>query len=152
VPFNKKVGLRTGLNAEWRNYRYASTGSFGVIDNPKEYYHNFYLLNIPAIFQIKPTRGFAVEIGPEFNMAFAQSLEESQNALVEPAIFKPEVLANVGIQFMLAGNSYIGINARWALAPLGTYEGTFGFANQYSTNNMKFLHRGISVSYYYIFN
>jgi hypothetical protein len=151
VPLGKKTGLRTGLGAEWRNYRYASTGSFGTTDNAKEYYHNFYLLNIPALFQIKPTQGFAIELGPELNMAFAQNLEQSPNALVEPDIFKPEVLANLGIQFRLAGNSYLGLNARWGLTALGTYSGTFGQSNEYTTSNMKFLHRGVSLTYYYIF-
>jgi hypothetical protein len=84
-------------------------------------------------------------------MAFAQSLEQSPNALVEPDIFKPEVLANVGIRFRLAGNSYLGLNARWGLTALGTYSGTFGQSDEYTTSDMKFLHRGVSLTYYYIF-
>lgn len=145
VPFGKKAGLRTGLGVEWRNYRYGGSAE------PKEYSHNFVLLNLPALFQLKPTRGFTIEFGPEFNMAIAQNLEQSQIALVEPDIIKPEVLANLGIQFRLAGNSYLGLNARWALTALGTYSGTFGQSEQFTTNNMRFLHRGLSLTYYYIF-
>lgn len=146
VPFGKKTGLRTGLGAEWRNYRYGGSAE------PKEYSHNFILVNLPALFQLKPTRGFTIEIGPEFNMAVAQNLEQSQIALVEPDIFKPEVLANLGIQFRLAGNSYLGLNARWGLTALGTFSGTFGQSNEYTTDDMRFLHRGVSLSYYYLFD
>lgn len=146
VPFGKKTGLRTGLGIEWRNYRYGGSAE------PKEYYHNFILVNLPVLFQLKPARGFTIELGPEFNMAIAQNLEQSQIALVEPDIFKPEVLANLGIQFRLAGNSYLGLNAQWGLTALGTFSGTFGQSNEYTTDNMRFLHRGVSLSYYYLFD
>ena len=145
VPFGKKTGLLTGLCAEWRNYRYGGSAE------PKEYSHNFILVNLPVLFQFKPTRGFTIEFGPEFNMAVAQNLEQSQIALVEPDIFKPEVLANLGIQFRLAGNSYLGLNARWGLTALGTYSGVFGPSDQFTTDDMRFLHRGVSLTYYYIF-
>lgn len=146
VPFSKNTGLRTGLGVEWRNYRYGGSA------DPKEYYHNFILLNLPALFQLKPGRGrFAIELGPEFNMAIAQNLEQSQSALAEPDVFKPEVLANLGIQFRLAGNSYLGLNARWGLTALGTYSGVFGSSDQFTTDDMRFLHRGVSLTYYYIF-
>lgn len=147
---NKKLGFRTGIGIEWRNY------SFVNLDFPDDsiHRHQVYLINVPILLQYWPKKGFALELGAETNMAFKQKIDETRASEFTPTINHTEFLINFGMQFRVYGNSYLGVSARWALAPFARYVGDFGgpYRRDYYTENLVMLHRGLYVSYFYLFN
>jgi hypothetical protein len=150
--FGKKAGLRTGLGAEWRSYTYEDIRPWilGIQENPESYNHRVFLMNVPVLFQYWVTKSLAIEIGPEFNFALAQNIEDVNAAGAEPDLTLPSVVVNLGIPFRIARNSYLSLNARWGITSFASYQGPLEDGIGYA-DRMEFWHRGLSLNYYYVF-
>jgi hypothetical protein len=149
IPMGQTLNFQPELLYNGVGSKFSSSTTVGTVINTETYEQDLSYISLPLMFQLRSTKGFFIELGPQASYLISAKQEGpgTTNTDNKKAFDKFDVAANGGIGW--TSRVGLGINARYSYGLSNILED--GGGDNSSNDGLELKNRVISVGLHYMF-